>query len=90
MNRLRSQPHYSPPLFPTHMWSVYENNNLGFPRTQNKVEAWHRRWNTLVGNTHVGVYKIINHIKNEQNRTELEIIHFNNNGKVILVRVIVI
>ena len=26
------------------MWSVDDSMQSGFPRTQNAVEAWHRRW----------------------------------------------
>ncbi|KAL0859457.1 hypothetical protein ABMA27_010627 [Loxostege sticticalis] len=31
------------PMFPPHLWSMYRINELGLPRTQNNVEAWHRR-----------------------------------------------
>ena len=48
-----------PPLFPPEIWSVFENCEFSFPRTQNNVEAWHRRWETLVGRSHVGIFHII-------------------------------
>jgi hypothetical protein len=63
----------NPPLFPPEIWSVFENVELGFLRTQNNVEAWHRRWNTLVGRPHVGLFTLINEIKKEQNTNEIEI-----------------
>jgi hypothetical protein len=31
------------PLFPPQLWSVYDSIELGVPRTQNIVEAWHNR-----------------------------------------------
>jgi len=62
-----------PPLFPPSLWSVVDNIEYTFPRTQNSVEAWHRRWEVLVGNTHVGVFKIIKEIQKEQNQVELDI-----------------
>ncbi|POG73192.1 hypothetical protein GLOIN_2v1454966, partial [Rhizophagus irregularis DAOM 181602=DAOM 197198] len=37
------------PLFPPELWSVHDSIETGIPRTQNIVEAWHRRWNILVG-----------------------------------------
>ena len=37
----------APPLFPPDFWSVVDNIEYAFPRTQNSVEAWHRRWETL-------------------------------------------
>ena len=54
------------PLFPPDFWSVFDQINLGIPRTQNRVEAWHRRFETLVGKSHVGVYTIIDEIRKEQ------------------------
>ncbi|CAH1769656.1 3581_t:CDS:2, partial [Entrophospora sp. SA101] len=36
------------PLFPPDFWSVVNNIDYAFPRTQNFVEAWHRRWGALV------------------------------------------
>ena len=63
----------SDPLFPPSLWSVTNNIEFTFPRTQNNVEAWHRRWETLVGHAHVGVYKIINEIQKEQNQLQLNI-----------------
>ncbi|KAF0717639.1 Uncharacterized protein FWK35_00033597, partial [Aphis craccivora] len=45
----------------------------GIPRTQNIVEAWHRRWSTLVGKPHVGVYTMIEELQKEQQRVDLEI-----------------
>lgn len=61
------------PLFPPAFWSVVENIEYAFPRTQNSVEAWHRRWEVLVGVSHLGVFKIIKEIQKEQNRVQLDI-----------------
>lgn len=61
------------PLFSPLIWSVTDNIEYAFPRTQNSVEAWHRRWETLVGNAHIGVFKIINEIQKEQNQVQLNI-----------------
>ncbi|KAF0708535.1 MULE domain-containing protein, partial [Aphis craccivora] len=44
------------PLFSPELWSVFNQN---IPRTQNNIEAWHRRWECLVGESHVGVYHLI-------------------------------
>jgi len=61
------------PLFPPQLWSVYDSVELGIPRTQNTVEAWHRRWKTLVGESHIGVYTIIQEIQKEQQEVEVQI-----------------
>jgi hypothetical protein len=60
----------SAPLFPPSLWSVTDNIEHTFPRTQNIVEAWHRRWEVLVGRAHVGVFKIIKDIQNEQHQVQ--------------------
>ena len=63
---------------------MFLDNLQGFPRTSNKVEAWHRRWNNLVGNPHVDLWKIIKKIISEQNRNEFKITEFRNQGKFLL------
>jgi hypothetical protein len=71
-------PRRHPPLFPPDQWSVFENNELGFPRSQNNIEAWHRRWSALVGKKHLGLYKFITQIKREQNEVENDFERINN------------
>jgi len=61
------------PLFPPQLWSVAELIDQGIPRTQNNVEAWHRRWNTLVGRPHIGVFNIIKKLKKEQRYVDLQV-----------------
>ena len=63
----------SPPLFPPDFWSVADNIDNAFPRTQNTIEKWHRRWKTVVGLAHVSVFRIIQEIQKEQNHVQHEI-----------------
>lgn len=65
------------PLFPPEIWSVNDLVELDYPRTQNIVEGWHNRWNNLIGNSHVGVYKIIEEIQKEQQQTDIQIENIN-------------
>jgi hypothetical protein len=37
----------TPPLFPPQLWSIHNSMELGIPRTQNSIEAWHNRWSNL-------------------------------------------
>jgi hypothetical protein len=46
---------------------------LEIPRTQNVVEAWHHRWEVLVGESHVRLFTIINEIQREQQQVEFQI-----------------
>ncbi|CAB4384445.1 unnamed protein product [Rhizophagus irregularis] len=64
---------HSEPLFPPSLWSVTENIEYTFPKTQNSVEAWHRRWETLVGHAHVGLFKIIKELQSEQHQIEIKV-----------------
>ncbi|CAG8710627.1 12864_t:CDS:2 [Funneliformis caledonium] len=61
------------PMFPPSLWSVTNNIEYAFPRTQNSVEGWHRRWETLIGRAHVDIFKIIKDIQKEQNQVQLNI-----------------
>ncbi|XP_028165145.1 uncharacterized protein LOC114356258 [Ostrinia furnacalis] len=61
------------PLFPTELWLVHQNNISNLPRTQNKIEAWHRRWNSLMDNKKMGLYTTIGELKKEQAATNLTI-----------------
>ncbi|CAB5384815.1 unnamed protein product [Rhizophagus irregularis] len=57
----------SEPLFPPSLWSVTDNIEHIFSQSQNNVEVCHRRRETLVGHAHhVGVFKIIKELQNEQ------------------------
>ncbi|KFD47100.1 hypothetical protein M513_12010 [Trichuris suis] len=44
----------------------------GLPRSQNSVEAWHRRWESLVGGPRVGLYRIIEEFRREQRHVHNE------------------
>ncbi|CAF3942744.1 unnamed protein product [Rotaria sp. Silwood1] len=46
---------------------------FAFPRTQNKLEAWHRRWKILIARSYVSIFTIIKQIQKEQNEVEMEI-----------------
>ncbi|CAG8548683.1 1650_t:CDS:2 [Gigaspora rosea] len=63
----------SEPLFSHTFWSVVNNIEHAYPRTQNSVKGWHRRWDILVGCAHAGIFRILKEIQKEQNRVELDI-----------------
>jgi len=41
----------------------------GIPRTSKHAEAWHRRWNELVGRAHIGLFTLIK----EQSKVDADI-----------------
>lgn len=63
----------SPPLFPPKLWSVYDNTTNKFPRSTNKAETWHRRWNTIIGAAHVGTHFLIKEIIKEEHKVNGDI-----------------
>ena len=58
------------PLNPSEMWSIFDNMEFAFPRTQNKVEAWHRRWETLIARPHVGIFTMIKKFKKKKMKSK--------------------
>lgn len=58
------------PLFPPKYWTVFEQKELRIPRTQDCIEALHRRFKILVRKCHVGVYTIIKEFQKEKIQVE--------------------
>ena len=46
---------------------------MGIPQTQNNVEDWHQQWEILVGQSHVGVYRMIEELQKEQQSVDLQV-----------------
>lgn len=61
------------PLFSPQLWSVFDNSNNNMPRTQNIVESWHRRWNTLLNGKKWNLNIMMKELIKEQIRTEQKI-----------------
>lgn len=56
-----------------HFFHYIESNNFSYlSRTQNSVEAWHRRWISL-DNKRLGLYGCIRKLIEEQNITDHKI-----------------
>ncbi len=60
----------TPPRFTPLQWSVAENNNHEFPRTQNHVEAFHRHWNSFI-KSHTGTFNFIEKIREQRDNEAL-------------------
>ena len=55
-----------PDPFEQVLLSIFENNEIGFPRRTNHVEAWHERWDYSINRAQNGLYNINNHNKDEE------------------------
>lgn len=53
------------PKYVSNFWSISDAVSHNLPRTQNSVEAWHRRLKVIVGKKHAGVYEITAHLGKE-------------------------
>jgi len=42
-------------------------------RTSNNAEAWHRRWNELVGRAHIILFTLIKELQKEQSKFDADI-----------------
>ncbi|KAH7938472.1 hypothetical protein HPB49_024062 [Dermacentor silvarum] len=58
---------------PVSLWDVLALAQNGIPRGNDAVEAWHRRWDILVGEHHVSVFRLITTMKREQASVEDDI-----------------
>lgn len=58
------------PLFHPSLWSNHNVVNNNVPKSNNYQEAWHRRWEVLVGPGHLGMTKMVKELIKEQNVTE--------------------
>jgi hypothetical protein len=56
-----------PPRYPIATWNVNNRTYEGEPRTNNSVEGWNRRFNSLVGKTHPNIFVVIEHLRKEEN-----------------------
>ncbi|KAK7884709.1 hypothetical protein WMY93_027832 [Mugilogobius chulae] len=55
-------------IFPPAVWNVFARGSDN--RTNNRVEAFHRRWNALMQRRHPSLWVFIRRLKDEQRRTE--------------------
>ena len=53
------------PKYKPEFWSISEAIKLNMPRTQNSLEAWHRRLKVVVGRSHLGFYHMISELSKE-------------------------
>lgn len=72
----------SQPKYPPKFWSVHNESNIAFPRTQNSIEAWHRRLKVIVGKRNSGLYKLINDLKGELVCAKAQLAKIQNGHKI--------
>lgn len=63
-----------PPMFPPTLWNVAERFRNLMPTTNNHVEAWHRRLQSLIVTDHPAFYNCLHKLRQEQRHTELELL----------------
>ena len=63
-----------PPLFSIEMWNMYHRTDQEMPRTNNHIEGWHRRFQSLCAGWHPTFWKFIDMLKKEQSVNRVEIL----------------
>src|SRR6218665_655300 len=62
-----------PPRFSPKLWSVLHLQEINLPRTNNSLETWRRRFETVVERYHLGVFSTIREFIKENHRTDQEV-----------------
>ena len=66
----RLQVQWKKTLYSPKFWSVYNRVLEREPRTTGMVEAWHRRFDTVVNKSHPSIWQLLIKLQNEQIYTE--------------------
>ena len=54
------------PVFPMHLWNMYNRTKEELPRTNNSLEGWHRGFLYSVGCCHPNIWKFLKCLQKEQ------------------------
>ena len=60
------------PMFPAEIWGTYDRTVNQLPRTNNHLEAWHKRFQNTCGFSHPNIWKFLNVLKNEESLIHAE------------------
>jgi len=60
-------------MYPPTMWSVADRFINELPTTTNRLEAWHRRMQTIIVVDHPSFYDALHQLRKEQRHIEVEI-----------------
>lgn len=61
------------PIYPIRLWNVYQRTLNGEHRTNNNIEGWHRRFQSVIGCFRPSIFRCINALKIEQKHCEAQI-----------------
>lgn len=68
------RPLRAPPRYPPKMWNCSANFDDGMATTNNALEGWNRRFNSLVARAHPSIWRFLEKLKEEQEHTDAEAI----------------
>ena len=64
---------FKQPLYDKEIWNVRERVAADEPKTTNSLEAWHRRFQIIIGKSHPNIYEFITKLKAEQSYTDFRL-----------------
>lgn len=76
VGRLQRNQRRRSPRFPHQMWNCHERTQLGLPRTNNAVEAWHHAFEQQISSDHPNIWRFIAAIQREQGLREVQVEQF--------------
>ena len=74
--------HRKAPLFDKSIWNVKRRTEEGIPRTNNKLEAWHRTFQGMFDSPHPSIMRFFTAIQKEQNLQASDLIKFKSGQEV--------
>ncbi len=72
----RGRPRRTPATFPPPVWNCFDRFNNELATTNNAVEAWHQRLSHLIPRRRPRLWAFLEKMKQEQQRTESEVVRF--------------
>jgi hypothetical protein len=74
IGRFRRNAPRAPPLFGIEIWNMFHRTHQEMPRTNNHIEGWHRRFQSLCMASHPTLWKFLDTLKKEQSMNRVEIL----------------
>ena len=74
IGRFRRNAARATPNFPIQMWNMFHRTHEELPRTNNHIEGWHRKFQSICMCYHPTIWKFINLLKKEQTLNRVDMV----------------
>jgi hypothetical protein len=73
---------WTQPLFPLEMWNTYQAVLNDQHRTNNNLEGWHTRFESLIGGNHPNYMRFVEFLKQEEDLNRMQAVQFLAGGNI--------